>query len=1007
MRVIELKVLGAPLVTRNNTPLVFSRRKVLALFVYLGVIGKPKSRDFLTQLLFNYQDRKHSTSNFRQILSVLKKGIGDEFLITNGNLVSLPPNEMLKVDIHEFNNILEQVRERGVGNDIDLDIRMLGRAEMLYRDEFLSGFYLKKSVEFESWQLSEQDRCTKNYIYVLKTLMSLHEQIRNVEAALEYGNKWINADPLDERAYRSMMMLYKNTNQQKKAISVYECCREKIKQEFDLAPEMETQDLAQKIMEETGGAAGASNAWIDKKKPALLRNLVLPGMRSGFIGRKKILKEIKHAILEDDNAIITLTGPPGTGKTRTAIESAEKVKTEFPDGVFFIDLSPLTETDQILPHIARNMNIRESLDKSAALIDSIFLYLERKKMLIIFDNFEHLLAFAPVTVQMNTRCPSLKILNTSREALRVPDEKIINIPPMEVVNYYRSRDSSIHCEALRLFYNRAKSVTPELKPSRENFLHMLDICRRLDGIPLAIELAVARLKYFSLTELRDKIDGRLDILKNDMRTGIPRQKTLFDEIQWSFKLLDEREKSLFLWLSVFNRSFTLDAAEEVCGENKVLTKEQIIHGIESLLNKNLLKRNEEDGITRFYMLETIWEFSRVKLRSVGSEWDVKKSHAFYYHKLMIQWGKDIHGPDQMRILENIRVEQSNITDALQFLLSKKFHVEFKIMIHSLYWYWYRKGQISEGISWLNKGITLGVRDTTMLIDPYVYQALAFMHLVRGEWERSRTLYTESLNLFNKIDDKIGKSLVLAYLGIIERWLGDYEAGKIHSIQGVELAREAGDPVNLGLVLIAVNSTSAGKRLFNNQKEELFKAIRLAKDGGYHWVKAHALCGLGDLYLEENDYESAETYYFEALEEFLLIKDDWLIAWTYDGIAKVYYCTGRFDQARQYAIEALRIFHTLGDHRYGTSLLYLLGIIEHQQQNFALSASILGAYHVIAETLEEEIPNIDCCSSNIFAECKNNTIDWNRGAAMSYKEAVNFVIQTYQDDIIPQEKSMKV
>ena len=393
----------------------------------------------------------------------------------------------------------------------------------------------------------------------------------------------------------------------------------------------------------------------------------LPLQPTPLVGREREVAEIADRARSEEVRLLTLTGPGGTGKTRLALQVAADLLEEFKDGVFFVILATITDPELVASTIAGPLGIKESGDQP--LEESLKAYLRDRNLLLVLDNFEQVLEGAPLVGEFLGACPKLKILATSRIPLRLygeqeypvpplalPDPGVL--PPLEILTQY---------EAVRLFVERARTVKPDFTVTNESAPAVAEICARLDGLPLAIELAAARVRLLPPQKMLQRLGNRMKLLKGGARDLPTRQQTLRGAIDWSHDLLEE-EKILFRRLSVFAGGRTLEAIEEICDPEGAL---DALEGLESLLEKSLLRQEEgPGGEPRFVMLETIHEYAREKLQASGEAEEIKRLHAEYFLALAKEAEPELVGPDQVEWMDRLATEHDNMRAALSWALGK-------------------------------------------------------------------------------------------------------------------------------------------------------------------------------------------------------------------------------------------------------------------------------------------------------------------------------------------------
>jgi predicted ATPase len=416
----------------------------------------------------------------------------------------------------------------------------------------------------------------------------------------------------------------------------------------------------------------------------------LPAQPTPFIGRQSELTAVKYLLTRDQQEVrlVTLTGPGGTGKTRLAVQAAADLVSRFSDGVYFVDLAPIREPEAVLTTIARTVGIRESSDRR--LLDELKEQLQSKAMLLVLDNFEQVTAAAPRVGEVLQGCPQLKLLVTSREPLHLRSEHIRSVPPLTLPRAdlrQQSLEQLTQCEALRLFIERVMAVKPEFEVTDENAPAIAEICVRLDGLPLAIELAAARMRLFSPRALLERLGGRLQMLRGGARDLPVRQQTLRDTIDWSYELLGDGEQRLFALLSVF-AGCTFDAVEIVTVKmNHHLDglKMDVLEGLASLVDKSLIRETDKDtGEPRLLMLETIREYATERLEQ-DSEFDAAahQSHAFYFADFAARQWERLSGDGRETALREMESDSENLRMAWRYWVEKKDLEQLNKFVNSL------------------------------------------------------------------------------------------------------------------------------------------------------------------------------------------------------------------------------------------------------------------------------------------------------------------------------------
>ena len=495
----------------------------------------------------------------------------------------------------------------------------------------------------------------------------------------------------------------------------------------------------------------------------------LPAQVTSFIGRRRELAELKKLL--KTSRLLTLTGPPGTGKTRLTLQVAEEVQEFYRDGVYFVPLAPLRDPDHVASSIAHALEVATG---TQSVVEALNQHLSQKSLLLILDNFEHLLSAAPLVSALLSTAPHLTVLTTSREILRLYGETEYQVLPLQVPDFKVGElDSVRDCESVELFIQRARAVSPTL--SLEEYAPSIaSICVHLDGLPLALELAAARTRIYAPQALLVRLSSRLDALVDGPRDLPTRQKTLRDTLAWSYDLLEADEKLLFARLGVFMGGCTLESAHAVCGDGLAI---DVAAGLESLLNKSLLRQEPaRDGMMRFMMLETMREYALVKLEECGETEDTRQRHAQYFMTLMCQVGKEFFGANQVFWLSWFNAEHDNLRATFRWCLDADSTGEMALRLVAdmadyleTFGYWSEaRGGLEAALSLEHAGARTQARaDALHSVGQVVY--------MMSDYSASRTLLEEALVIYRELGDAMNMAHTIITLGEVETEVGDYQA----------------------------------------------------------------------------------------------------------------------------------------------------------------------------------------------------------------------------------------
>ena len=648
----------------------------------------------------------------------------------------------------------------------------------------------------------------------------------------------------------------------------------------------------------------------------------LPTQLSSFIGRERAMAELKSLL--STTRLLTLTGAGGSGKTRLALQVATTLLAEFEYGVWWVELASLTDPVLVPQQVASSLGLSEQPGRS--LMDTLTGALQPRKPLLVLDNCEHLIAACAHLVETLLRsCPGLHILTTSREAFNIPGETIWLVPSLGVPDAYHLPpiEGLVKYESVQLFIERATSVLPAFRLTQENAQALVQVCHRLDGLPLAIELAAARVKVLSLEQIATRLDHSYRLLAGGSRTALPRQQTLQATIEWSYHLLPEKERILFRRLSVFLGSFALEAAEAVCAGNG-LEQDEVLDLLSHLVDKSLVAVTQRSGEARYRLLETIRQYAQEKLHEFGEAAPMRRNHRDWYARLAEQAKAETLEARQGSWFERLEAEHENLRVALGWSLDQQEAETAARIGAGIFRFWLLRGYISEGRLWmeralsgfseknavrakaLNVAVVLTIqqddykRAKTLAEESldlcreladrketgYALNTLGWLAHNEGDYAGAVTFFEESLALFRELGQKHDIALVLSSLGLTVLSLGEYERAAALCEESLAISRERGDPssiasvlTNLGIITLARGDVERAKELC---EESLARRKTLVDKGGC----AHTLTILGRIALIQGDDERATACYKESLTLRLETGEKEGIATALEGLAAV-------------------------------------------------------------------------------------------------------------------------
>jgi predicted ATPase/DNA-binding CsgD family transcriptional regulator len=661
---------------------------------------------------------------------------------------------------------------------------------------------------------------------------------------------------------------------------------------------------------ETIGTGSASR---DQKRP--LHNLPLE--LNGFIGREREIDEIKRLISK--TRLLTLSGPGGSGKTRLALRVARDLVEEFEDGVWLVELASLSDTHLVPQTVASVIGVRELPDRS--ITDVLSEHLETKSVLLILDNCEHLIEIcAGLSEALLLVCPGLHILATSREPLGVSGEIHWLVPPLSAPDHphaLSSKEPSKY-EAVRLFVERATEVLPSFVLTDQNASAVIEVCRKLDGMPLAIELAAARVKVLSVAQISERLERCFSLLTTDSSTTVPRQRTLRATIDWSHGLLSEDEGVLFRRLSVFSSGFNLDAAEDVCSARH-LKPEDVFKLVSRLVDKSLVVAAEQGGDeARYRLLEPVRQYAWEKLAEAGELAEIRRRHAGFFLKMAEAAELVIMGPGQDAWVNQLEQEHDNLRAALGWLREEREAEQGLKLAGALGRFWWFRGYFSEGRTRIEEFLelagaasqrTAAQAKALHVLGVLIYRSADYSG---GDQEAARSRLEESIETYKELGDAPRATAVLRELGYLSAEAGDWETARYSLEESLRVGRQSGDEHGMALTrsYLGIMAVLRGER--DSGRAHLEESLEvLRRSGELPEVKVCAFYR-GLLACDEDDYATARARFAETVEDAPLLQTyRYAVPWVLQGYAKLATGEGRYARALRLEGAAVALNRALG------------------------------------------------------------------------------------------------
>lgn len=678
----------------------------------------------------------------------------------------------------------------------------------------------------------------------------------------------------------------------------------------------------------------------------------LPAQLTNFIGRQKELARLKKLLTPqqpEGNRLVTLTGSGGIGKTRLSIQAAQKLLPDYNHGVWLVELAPLSDPALVPQAVATVLDVRE--EPSRPLLTTLTDYLREKTLLLVLDNCEHVIeTCAQLAEHLLHQCPKLRILASSREALGIEGETTFHVPSLSLPSANQiGLDISTDFEAVQLFVERASTALPGFALTEANAPAIVQVCRRLDGIALAIELAAARVKTLRVEQIASRLDDAFRLLTGGSRTALPRQQTLRAMIDWSYNLLSDPERILLRRFSVFAGGWTLEAAESVCpGED--IEPHEVLDWLTQLVSKSLVMAERQPGQeTRYHLLETTRQYAREKLLESGEGETVRDRHLAFYLRLAEEIEQKRKSAERLACTRQFKTENDNFRAALEWALAegKTDKVEQGLWLAStLKQFWHRRGHYDEGRRWLEQGLSLytandGVPTITRAKALYAAGYLAYF---QADDAYGRALLEESITLYRKIEPLDKRDFADALSVLASAWLFDNDPATAGALSEESVAICRGlDPSakwDLAEALFWKGHISYAQEDDAAARACAEESQLLLRKTGDVWEAAAPISTLGHIAVRQGDYSAARTYYEESLHLWREAEDRWAIAACTDWLGDVDRMLGDYEAASERFEESLRLWRDMGNRADVAVSLRNLGIALLFQGGYEQAATLL-------------------------------------------------------------------
>jgi predicted ATPase len=948
---VEFRLLGPLEVVADDGAFGVEAHKPRALLALLLLHANeivPAER--LIEALWDDSPPASATKLLQTYVSQLRKELGPGRIVTKppGYLVAIAPGEL---DVERFERLRTSRPHEALA---------------LWRGAPLADF------EYDSWAQPEIARLAEERLGTLEERLDLDlAQGRHAELIAEL-EALLDRHPLRERLRGQLMLALYRCGRQAEALAAYRNARRLLIDELGIEPSAVLQRLERAIL---------------RQDPALEAT---PQPRAAdprrLIGRDTVLREITELL--ETSRLTTLVGPGGIGKSRVALEASIRAADRYADGVAVVELAALADPGLVASEVARVLGVREST------VEALVAYLRGKHLLLVLDNFEQVAAAAPLLDELLEGAPALSLLVTSRVPLHLGEESRYPVPPLQLPDpaVLPLLEALAATEAVALFVERARGSRPEFELLEENAGPVAELCVRLDGLPLALELAGARANLLSPNAILSRLGRRLDLLKATDAEVPERHRTLRAAIEWSYDLLGLDEQALFSSLAVFSGGFSADGAEAVAGGD-------VLEGLAALVDSSLVSLERPLGDEpRLGMLETIREYALERLAEREDERELRGRHAGFYCELAEQAEPALRGREQVAWLRRLDAERENLRAALGWA-AESGEAELGLRTASALWrYWQVRGGLSEGLAHLERllatdsPIAMPIRAAALAASG----RLAFMY---GELEAAAAFLEESIALERELDDGIPiRAMSFAVLAMIARARGDPTHADELLDESVTAAREAGDWFSHALALIGRGEFLYVAGDFDAARRNLEEGLRAAREVGDMRNIARALTSLGAVALEQRDHERATELLEDALAVQRELGDRWGIPRSLVSLGVAALGRGDEEEAQILFEQALSLQLEADDRPGIAASLERIAVLSSQRGDDVCAASLHGAAAILREMVgvhpmqlvhhgsDKAIAAVEAAlDPKVFADA------WSRGRAMTVDEAVSYAL----------------
>lgn len=916
----RITLFGRPRLMRDGQPADLKLRKAAALFAYVAVTAQPHERDWLATMFWPESNASSARANLRRLLYEIKQVLGKESLCVTANTVALDSHSEFWLDVLEFQDIVQKGSLRSSS---------LARAADLYQDEFLAGFSLPDSPAFEEWLIFQRETLNQQLSEVLIQLVSEHRQKEEYAQALHCAKRWLTLDPLHEPAHRTLMELYALAGHPLAAQRQYNECVRLLRSELDGTPQSATAQLYADIRtrrfpnnrqnrERLRGVEGRDGTTQSRQETPSRESDVpknnLPAPSTAFVGRTKEIEEIIRQLHERRCRLLSLVGPGGVGKTTLAQEALRRIAARsslaapFEDGIFYIGLEDLNSDREIVSAIADVMDLRLTSDTKPE--EQLLNFLHNKRVLLLLDNFEHLLSSGQLLDELLKGTRHVRILVTSREALKLVNEWFY---PVHGLSFPKSDAEAINLrehEAIQLFAQRMARVQPDYTLDKDAD-HIIQICRLVEGNPLAIELASSWLKALQPSIIVNEIERGLDILTSQFRNVPARHGSMRFVLEQTWQMLTAAERTFLIRMTVFRGGFDTNAAGYVAGASLV--------DLVGLVEKALLRVDSTHETARYHFHELLRQFARSFLQTDSEREEINNAHAAYYCKFLRDRSRPVSLSLTQRVAVEVGREWDNVLKAWQWA-SAQADVALLLQAvdmfghycdsHSLFLEsWQAMHDAIERIS----SVHPSVEREQLLARLNTFQGYNYIRL--GRWSEAEEAFCTAKSIYSSHEIELEEGFGVEPnngLGLLALAKGNFSAAAGFAQVAQSFNESCGFDMELTVSHYILANAYYGLNQLQEAADLARRGFALTEQYQHQWMSANFKMLLGDIAAVENNLKVAEAQYRQAHAYKQATADREGVATTLNRLGKVAFLRGEYQEAYLKHQQSLEIIQYLND-----------------------------------------------------------------------------------------------